>query len=990
MGLTDGNGQPLTITPEALTAGVTDGDIRTLRRALSENRTLATLAIADATGKLMLDAEAYSTAAESGYAGTRGEYQRFMETASPEVKAALAERLGIENFDATAYEDFAAVAQQYAATPDGSAAVKTAKAARRAAEKAAPNEKAIPRVIGTALADGTYRYGGENGIAVLKEGDTVRIYDYETRSISRPLSVKEANAALQQYRKASESTEASTQEGDGRRYAIKYPSYTESDIRSNMEALADMSAVATVDASKLEKSGKSPKEMFAEYFSSLGGSLYSEEFGDIALGNSSVKSEIRHGLTAEKIASMEAIPSVIEKGRVVFCAKKAGGVERIVVAAPIKIGDANYYMGVMLQRDAQTQYLYLHNVAIEKEMPNSTETHLLTSGVKEENGHLFITSILQNAINVKLQKQKNSSNKRNALPGDGDLAAGESARSVKSQAATREEVDAWALEHVKGYRELAPNERREVRATVRQAQALGFSDGDVTVYAAVAVRSGVRISFSKERTLYTKKDGSTAYSDGFYDPKTNEIVVNPEGKRSAGRLLFHELSHALYGEKRFTKALARAVRDMNADRAQELLDRYREAGRTDLSELSEEVIVHHAEDVLGNRTNLERLVRDEPTLRDKILSFFGVARTEYQGTPRLSRAAGRLYRHFEAALDTFSAATRATEPLTSTNPANTQVSGDGKRYALNPYSEKQKANWKNSKSIIIYEDEGQYRAFIEQSIAEGDFSKKMYFGAIGADLAALIESKTGLNLENFNCTIKSSEIRKIAKEHGDEAKESLQGQRAVEIADFLSIPEVFQKPDNIWLSPKLYNGKPAIHFERMRGNERMTVVAIVSDKHLDLFVQTQYVNVKKGTLATPLDEQASKNTPEASRGTDSTTSIPDSSEKSNPSAKNSSRRDALPDGFDPATIVDRGLPSGGEPLTVGQSNRLRANIFRNKAFSRHDAMEVVNGFAGITERMGDGLLEILKQTRHRSEKKHLELVRKKKALKARQRITLCK
>ena len=40
--------------------------------------------------------------------------------------------------------------------------------------------------------------------------------------------------------------------------------------------------------------------------------------------------------------------------------------------------------------------------------------------------------------------------------------------------------------------------------------------------------------------------------------------------------------------------------------------------------------------------------------------------------------------------------------------------------------------------------------------------------------------------------------------------------------------------------------------------------------------------------------------------------------------------------------------------------------------------------------MGDGLLEILKQTRHWSEKKHLELVRKKKALKARQRITLCK
>jgi hypothetical protein len=59
-------------------------------------------------------------------------------------------------------------------------------------------------------------------------------------------------------------------------------------------------------------------------------------------------------------------------------------------------------MGVMLQRDAQTQYLYLHNVAIEKETSSSSETHLLTTGVNGENERLFITSILQKAIDVKI------------------------------------------------------------------------------------------------------------------------------------------------------------------------------------------------------------------------------------------------------------------------------------------------------------------------------------------------------------------------------------------------------------------------------------------------------------------------------------------------------------------------------------------------------------------------------------------------------------
>ena len=52
---------------------------------------------------------------------------------------------------------------------------------------------------------------------------------------------------------------------------------------------------------------------------------------------------------------------------------KESGVERIVVCAPIKIGKNDYYMGVMLQRDARQQRLYLHNivsVAIEREAPS--------------------------------------------------------------------------------------------------------------------------------------------------------------------------------------------------------------------------------------------------------------------------------------------------------------------------------------------------------------------------------------------------------------------------------------------------------------------------------------------------------------------------------------------------------------------------------------------------------------------------------------------
>ena len=113
-----------------------------------------------------------------------------------------------------------------------------------------------------------------------------------------------------------------------------------------------MTAVAKIDSTKLEKTGKRPIDIFNEYFESLGNNIYTDVFGDIAFPKASAKSEIRHGITSEKIAAIEAIPEVIKNGRVIFQKEKEAGVERIVIFAPIEIGATEYYMGVMLQRDS--------------------------------------------------------------------------------------------------------------------------------------------------------------------------------------------------------------------------------------------------------------------------------------------------------------------------------------------------------------------------------------------------------------------------------------------------------------------------------------------------------------------------------------------------------------------------------------------------------------------------------------------------------------
>ena len=190
----------------------------------------------------------------------------------------------------------------------------------------------------------------------------------------------------------------------------------------------------------------------------------------------------------------------------------------------------------------------------------------------------------------------------------------------------------------------------------------------------------------------------------------------------------------------------------------------------------------------------------------------------------------------------------------------------GVKYTLTEYSEQQKQNWATSKRIVIYDNPQQLSQFIQDSVDNKTLDKKLYFGAIPADLATRIQTDTGVDVENYNLSLGSYEIRKILKDHGSEATEAPRGQRAVVADDFAHIVDIVLNPESVSLSEKTYMGKPAIVFTGDY-NGRMNVVAVVSDKRLDLFVQTVYVNTKKGNLATPIGEQAPINTPEANNGT---------------------------------------------------------------------------------------------------------------------------
>ena len=93
-----------------------------------------------------------------------------------------------------------------------------------------------------------------------------------------------------------------------------------------------------------------------------------------------------------------------------------------------------------------------------------------------------------------------------------------------------------------------------------------------------------------------------------------------------------------------------------------------------------------AEQVLGNKYTLEKLLDAEPTLKDKILSFFKGASTDYADVPKLSSAAKKYYKTYKKLFDEFSARNYESNAI-STEKSN-YFSNDvsGKQYAL--YSNK--------------------------------------------------------------------------------------------------------------------------------------------------------------------------------------------------------------------------------------------------------------------------------------------------------------
>ena len=215
----------------------------------------------------------------------------------------------------------------------------------------------------------------------------------------------------------------------------------------------------------------------------------------------------------------------------------------------------------------------------------------------------------------------------------------------------------FAKKNVKEYKNLDSENQARIRRLIRQMKANGFTDAQTRAFARVSARSNIDIVIGKEGL----KRSNGTYADGKYSPDENRIYVNPEGSRSPAKLLFHELTHALYTDAESRKWLDKAAKNISEEDKRIIKALYFQDANLDETKLDkddaalykDEISSRYIEGILDSDILLEKLCGEHPTLKDKILNFFKGAEKDYADTPELSREAKKLYKKYKDVFDKF-------------------------------------------------------------------------------------------------------------------------------------------------------------------------------------------------------------------------------------------------------------------------------------------------------------------------------------------------
>lgn len=178
----------------------------------------------------------------------------------------------------------------------------------------------------------------------------------------------------------------------------------------NIKSVAIMDPVVSLTGNEFAKSNVDLITQVTDYFNSVGGVAHSQ-YGDVRLTRSGVKASIGHGIGRNKAIAFKAVQNVLQDGLMIDYQKnwKQRGYNTAVIAAPITIGQNDYYMAAIVIEQSGTNDYYLHEVLLkEKENATAFKTGTAKSGTPSaETSSIY--SILRDLQNINTSTQKNQS-----------------------------------------------------------------------------------------------------------------------------------------------------------------------------------------------------------------------------------------------------------------------------------------------------------------------------------------------------------------------------------------------------------------------------------------------------------------------------------------------------------------------------------------------------------------------------------------------------
>jgi len=133
------------------------------------------------------------------------------------------------------------------------------------------------------------------------------------------------------------------------------------------------------------------------------GKAENPELGEVLMDARSVKDSIGHGMNPYKAAAFAAVPNVIARGRVVFVEPKNDRTDSIYVSAPVRIGNVDAIVTVLIRKDYNTQRMYLHSVTTKENLLDARVSGVDTK-ISERSGSSLqggISNVLRGLMNFK-------------------------------------------------------------------------------------------------------------------------------------------------------------------------------------------------------------------------------------------------------------------------------------------------------------------------------------------------------------------------------------------------------------------------------------------------------------------------------------------------------------------------------------------------------------------------------------------------------------